>query len=135
MKSLFSIYLKVLAIALYAQYIASQLYDPLGEGMAVTIYRILDPLLVLGLIIVLYYAFQRKRALDSGPDDGVTREYLEANGVLYFGIAIFVALLWSWIGFQFSNPENTAGWLWAVIDLTLPLLFFASSVQLLKSEK
>lgn len=135
MKSLFSIYLRVLAIALYAQYIASQLYDPLGEGMAVTIYRILDPLLVLGLIIVLYYAFQRKRALDSGPDDGVTREYLEANGVLYFGIAIFVALLWSWIGFQFSNPENTAGWLWAVIDLTLPLLFFASSVQLLKSEK
>ncbi len=135
MKSLFSIYLKVLAIALYAQYIVSQLYDPLGEGMAVTIYRILDPLLVLGLIIVLYYAFQRKRALDSGPDDGVTREYLEANGVLYFGIAIFMALLWSWIGFQFSNPENSYGWLWAVIDITLPLLFFASSAQLVKSEK
>ena len=134
MKSLFSIYLKALVVVLYLQYIGSQFYDPLGEGMAVTVYRVLDPLLVLGMVIVLYYAFQRKRAVDSGPDDGVTREYLEANGVLYFGIALFFALLWSWIGFQFANPENSYGWLWALIDLSLPLLFFASSVQLLKRE-
>lgn len=135
MKSLFSTYLRALAVVLYVQYIGSQFYDPLGEGMAVTVYRVLDPLLVLGMVIVLYYAFQRKRAVDSGPDDGVTREYLEANGVLYLGIALFAALLWSWIGFQFANPENSYGWLWAVIDLSLPLLFFASSVQLLKVEE
>lgn len=135
MKPLFSIYLRVLAVVLYVQYLGSQFYDPLAEGMASTVYRILDPLLVLGMIIVLYYAFQRKRIVDSGPDDGVTREYLEANGVLYFGIALFVALLWNWFGFQFANPANSYGWLWAVIDLTLPLLFFASSVQLLKSEE
>jgi len=134
MKSLFSTYLKVLAVVLYVQYIGSQFYDPLGEGMAVTVYRILDPLLVLGMVIVLYYAFQRKRAVDSDPDDGVTREYLEANGVLYVGIALFAALLWSWIGFQFANPENSYGWLWALIDIALPLLFFASSVQLQKVE-
>lgn len=135
MKSLFSIYLRVLAVVLYVQYIGSQFYDPLAEGMAATVYRVLDPLLVLGMIIVLYYAFQRKRALDSGPDDGVTREYLEANGVLYVGIALFVALLWNWIGFQFVDPTNSQGWLWAVIDLSLPLLFFASSVQLVKSKE
>lgn len=135
MKSLFSIYLRALAVVLYVQYLGSQFYDPLGEGMAVTVYRILDPLLVLGMVIVLYYAFQRKRAVDSGPDDGVTREYLEANGVLYFGIALFAALMWSWIGFQFANPENSYGWLWALIDLSLPLLFFASSVQLQKVER
>lgn len=135
MKSLFSTYLKVLAVALYVQYISSQFYDPLGEGMAVTVYRVLDPLLVLGMVIVLYYAFQRKRAVDSGPDDGVTREYLEANGGFYFGIALFVGMLWNYIGFQFSNPANSYAWLWIIIDITLPLLFFASSVQLLKSDE
>lgn len=135
MKSLFSIYLKVLAVVLVVQYIASQLYDPTAEGMASTVYRILDPLLVLGMIIVVYYAYQRKRAVDGSPDEGVTREYLEANVVLYLGIALALGLLWNYIGFQFSNPANSYGWLWAVLDLSLPLLFYASSVQLLKSEE
>ncbi len=135
MKSLCSSYLRVLAVVLYVQYIGSQFYDPTAEGLAVTVYRVLDPLLVLGLIIVVFYAYQRKRAVDSGPDEGVTREYLEANGGFYFGIALFVGMLWNYIGFQFSNPANSYAWLWTIIDITLPLLFFASSVQLLKSNE
>ncbi len=134
MKSLFSIYLRVLAVVLYVQFISSQFYDPTGDGVAETIYRILDPLLVLGMIIVVYYAYQRKRAVDATSDVSVTREYLEANGVLYVGVALFFGLLWNWIGFQFVNPTNSHGWLWTLIDLALPLLFFASSVQLLKEE-
>lgn len=135
MKSLFALYLRVLAVALYVQYISSQLYEPLAEGTAATVYSILDPLLVLGMIIVLYYAFQRKRAVDGSPDNAVTREYLEANGVLYSGVALFIALLWNWIGFEFVDPENSYSWLWTIIDITLPLLFFASSVQLLKGKR
>jgi len=134
LKSLFSIYLRVLAVVLYVQFISSQFYDPTGDGVAETIYRILDPLLVLGMIIVVYYAYQRKRAVDATSDVSVTREYLEANGVLYVGVALFFGLLWNWIGFQFVNPTNSHGWLWTLIDLALPLLFFASSVQLLKEE-
>jgi hypothetical protein len=119
---------------LYVQYISSQFYDPTGEALAETVYRILDPLLVLGMIIVVYYAYQRKLAVDAASDDSVTREYLEANGVLYLSVALFVGLLWNWVGFQFSNPTNSEGWLWALIDLALPLLFYASSVQLLKKD-
>ena len=134
MKSLFSMYLRVLAVVVYVQYISSQFYDPTGDGAAETIYRILDPLLVLGMIVVVYYAYQRKTAVDAASDNSVTREYLEANGAFYLSVALFFGLLWSWVGFQFSNPANSEGWLWAIIDLSLPLLFFASSVQLLKSE-
>ncbi len=134
MKSLFSLFLRVLAVVLYVQFISSQFYDPTGDGAAETIYRILDPLLVLGMIIVVYYAYQRKRAVDATSDVSVTREYLEANGVLYLGVALFFGLLWNWIGFQFVDPTNSHGWLWTLIDLALPLLFFASSVQLLKEE-
>ena len=81
-------------------------------------------MLVLGMLIVLYYALRRKRAVDRSPDNAVSREYLEANGILYSGVALFIALLWNWIGFEFASPENTYSWLWAIIDITLPLLFF-----------
>ena len=135
MKSLFSIYLRVLAVVIYVQFISSQFYDPTGDGFAETIYRILDPLLVLGMIIVVYYAYHRKCAEDTSPDDSVTREYLEANGAFYLGIALFSGLLWNWIGFQFVNPSNSHGWLWTLIDIATPIVFYASSVQLLKNEE
>ena len=133
MKLIFWIYLRVLAVVIYVQFIGSQFYDPTSEGLAESIYRIIDPLMVLGLLIVVYYANQRKRAVDTGLDDGVTREYLEANGTFYLSIALLVGLLWNWVGFQFANPVNSYGWLWTVIDVTLPLLFFATSIQLMKN--
>lgn len=135
MKSLFSIYLRVLAVVTYVQYIASQFYDPTGEGVADTVYRILDPLLVLGMIIVVYYAYQRKQSVNESSEEAITREYLEANAVFYSGIALFFGLLYNYVGFQFSDPANSQGWLWSLLDLTLPLLFYASSVQLLKNEE
>jgi hypothetical protein len=135
LKSLFSIYLRVLAVVIYVQFITSQFYDPTGDGFAETIYRILDPLIVLGMIIVVYYAYHRKCAEDTNSDDGVTREYLEANGVFYFGIALFSGLLWNWIGFQFVDPTNSHGWLWTLIDIATPPMFYVSSVQLLKNDE
>ena len=33
MKSLFSIYLRVLAVVIYVQYFSSQFYDPTGDGL------------------------------------------------------------------------------------------------------
>lgn len=134
MKQFFGIYLRALAVVLYVQYISAQFYDPALAGLAQTIYRILDPLLVLGLIIVVFYAYQRKRTVDSAQDDGVTREYLEANGSFYFGVVLLVGLLWNWIGFQWSNPSTVEGLLWTFIDITLPLLLFSASVQLLRSK-
>ena len=108
-KALFSIYLRVLAVVLYVQYIASQFYDPTGDGLADTIYRILDPLLDLGMTIVVYYAYQRNRSVDASSEFAATREYLEANGVLYLGISLFFGLLYNWVGFQFSEPVNSQG--------------------------
>ena len=135
MNSLLANYLRVLGVVLYVQYLASQFYDPTAEGLSLTVYRILDPLLLLGLIIVVHFGYQRKRAVDNSPEETVSREYLEANTVFYLGVALSIGFLWNYIGFQFVNPGNSYAWLWAVIDIALPLLFFASSVQLLKSDE
>ena len=135
MNSFLANYLRVLGVVLYVQYLASQFYDPTAEGLSLTVYRILDPLLLLGLIIVVYFGYRRKRAVDSAPEETVSREYLEANTVFYLGVALSIGFLWNYIGFQFVNPGNSYAWLWAVLDIILPLLFFASSMQLLKSNE
>ena len=118
---------------IYLQFIATQFYDPLLAGMGLEIWRILDPLMVLGLVVVLINAYQRKRSVESNADDVVTREYLEANCVFYFGVALMACLLWNWIGFQWSSPTNTLQSLWNLIDATLPLLLFATGRQLARS--
>ncbi len=135
MRLVFWVYLRVLAVVVYVQYIGSQFYDPTSEGLAEAVYRIIDPLMVLAMLIAVYFAYQRKRAVDLGPEGGVTREYLEANGTFYLGIALLAGLLWNWVGFQFADPATTHSWLWALIDITAPLLFFATSTQLIKSEE
>lgn len=135
MRLVFWVYLRVLAVVVYVQYIGSQFYDPTSEGLAEAVYRIIDPLMVLAMLIAVYFACQRKRAVDSGPEGGVTREYFEANGTFYLGIALLAGLLWNWVGFQFADPATTHSWLWALIDITAPLLFFATSTQLIKSEE
>ena len=65
------------------------------------------------------------------PHQSILNHYPE---FFILGLALFFGLLWNWVGFQFSNPTNSEGWLWALIDLSLPPLFYTSSVQLLKSE-
>lgn len=61
MRLVFWVYLRVLAVVVYVQYIGSQFYDPTSEGLAEAIYRIIDPLMVLGMLIAVYFAYQRKR--------------------------------------------------------------------------
>ena len=129
MKWIVGRYLRAVAALVYLQYIGSQLYAPVWEGLSTTIWSILDPLMVLGLIIVVVGAYQRKRNVDGAADDGVSREYLEANGSFYLGVALLVGLLSNWLGFQFGNPEETEALLWIVIDITTPLLLFSASIK------
>ena len=68
--------LKVLAAVVYLQFVATQVYDPLLAGVGLEIWRILDPLMVLGLAVALVNSYHRKRQVVSVADDGVTREYL-----------------------------------------------------------
>ena len=97
------------------------------------IWRILNPLMVLGLVVAIVNSYQRKRSVESVADDGVTREYLESNCSFSLGIALMAGMLWSWIGSEWSVPENTLGPLWTVIDVTQPLLLFTTGTQLMRS--
>ena len=83
MKPILGLLLKVLAAAIYLQFIGTQIYDPLAAGVGGVIWQILNPLMVLGLVVAIVLSYNRKRNVDSVGEDRVTREYLEANCVFY----------------------------------------------------
>ncbi len=135
MKKALGIALQILAIVVWVQFIATQLYDPQLEAAGLAIWRVLDPIMVLGALVAVWVAFDRKRRHDSSAGTGLTRDYFEANVTLYGGIALFHALLWNWIGFQFSDPVATHQWLWALIDISLPLLLAPTGRYLIVSSE
>ena len=133
MKPILGLLLKILAAAIYLQFIGTQIYDPLAADVGGVIWQILNPLMVLGLVVAIVLSYNRKRNVDSVGEDRVTREYLEANCVFYLGIALMAGMLWNWIGSEVPDPDNTIAPLWTVIDVTLPLLLFATGAQLTRS--
>ena len=132
-KGLAATYMLLVAVAVAAHFLATQLYDPMLEGTAPTVWRILDPLMVIGVAAALIAAFARKRALDAGTDEQpVSREYLSANAMFYYSAALLIALLYNWFGVEFADPPNDDRQVWILIDTTLPILLAASGVRLLR---
>ena len=126
-----AVYMLLLAAVVAGHFLANQFYDPGLEGAARTVWQIVNPLMVAGLVMVLLAAFARKRRLDADPT--VDREYLEANVVFYYSAALLLGLLWNWFGVEWVDPSNDVGWMWTVIDVTLPLLLASTAIRLLRS--
>ena len=132
LKRLAAIYMLLLAAAVAVHFLATQFYDPALEGTGLTVWRTLDPLMVLGVVFVLVDACCRKRRLASG--QGIDREYLETNFTFYFSAMLLLLLLWNWFGVEWVDPRNDQGLVWMFIDSTLPLLVAAVGVRLLRGE-
>ena len=88
-RRLAAVYLILLAVVVAGHFLATQLYDPMLEGTALDVWRVLDPLMVSGVIIALIVALDRK--LNGGDSQGITRDYLEANFTFYFSAALLLA--------------------------------------------
>ena len=133
-KRLAGIYLVGLGAIVAVHFITTQFYDPTWAGDSIAVWKVLDPLMAIGIVIVLITAFQGKCSAgrqSNGAD--VSRQYLEANFNYYFGIVLFIGLLWNWIGVGFIEPTNDNLLLWLVIDTTLPPFVGAAGIRLLRS--
>ena len=127
------LYLFGMAVVVAGHFLANQIYDPLLEGTASSVWRVVNPLMVAALLLVLIVAFARKRRCDARREDrALDREYLEANGTFYYAAALFLMLLWNWFGVEWAEPVNSIGLLWIVIDATFPLLAGATALWLLR---
>lgn len=126
--------LQVLAVVVWIQFVANQLYDPMSKGLSGTVWDILNPILVLGLLVVMWVGWQRKRAYDSGEEGGLSTEYFEANLTLYVGIALFHLYLWNWSGKDFSAAAVSFHWVWILIDIAVPLILLSAGRFLVKRD-
>ena len=116
-----------------AHFLVGQFYDPMLEGTALTVWRVLDPLMVVGGAAALIATFARKRELDAGTDEQpVSRGYLSANVTFYYSAVLLLVLLYNWFGVEFVDPPNDVALVWIWIDTTLPVLLAASGVRLLR---
>ena len=72
MKRALGIALQNLALVVLIQFVATQLYDSTLEGTGMAIWRVLDPIMVLGALVAVMVAFNRKRPHDSSASTGLT---------------------------------------------------------------
>lgn len=134
LKRLAALYLILLGIAVASHFLATQLYDPTLEGSALDVWRILDPLMIIGVAISLLSALFRKLEDGNGSYTmGVTRDYLEANFAFYASGVLLILLTWNWLGFQFVDPPNDLPWLWLIIDAVVPLVVLSTGIRLMRS--
>ncbi len=134
LKRLAGLCLLLVGVAVTLHFLATQFYDPTWSDASLPVWQVLNPLQIIGVIVVLLAAFGRKRRVDAESDDkSVTREYLEANVIFYFAAAVLIAHLWNWFGVHWSDPPNSDNQLWILIDLSLALLLMPTSVWLLRN--
>ena len=134
LKRLAGLYLLLVGVAVTLHFLATQFYDPTWSDASLPVWQVLNPLQIIGVIVVMLVAFGRKRRVDAESDDkSVTREYLEAIVIFYFAPAVLIAHLWNWFGVQWSDPPNSDNQLWILIDLSLALLLIPTSVWLLRN--
>ena len=126
-------YMLALAGAVAGHFVGTQLYDPHLDGVADTAWRILNPMMLAGILMVLGFALCRtwRQGWDDG-DQPVTREYLAASFTLYFTAALLLAFLWNWFGKEWVDPSNDSGLVWIFIDVSSPVLLAGTAVGLLR---
>ncbi|MDE0428820.1 MAG: hypothetical protein OXH98_03530 [Caldilineaceae bacterium] len=134
MNRILGIAMQVLAVVVWVQFVASQLYDPQSIGPGSIAWDILNPLMVLGGLVTIWVGWQRKRAFDSGAEGGLTTDYFEANVTLYAGIAVLHLFLWNWSGKTFSADAVSFHWVWIVIDIVFPLLYLSAGRYLVRRD-
>ncbi len=131
LRRLAALYVFVVGAAIALHFLVTRFYDPAWSDASLPVWEVLNPLQVIALAIALVVAYAHKRSVDAGAGDGpVTRAYLEANVLFYFSAALFLALLWNWFGVQWAEPTTSDNQLWVIIDVTLPLVLYATGIRL-----
>ena len=134
-KALTALFLVLVGAAVAIHFIVSLFYGQSAGDTEATVWRILNPLMVAGVFIVMLLALYAKRRRDADSENnGVDRQYLEANFTYYFSIFLLLLLLWNWISSDWVDPPSDIGILWIFINSTLPPLLGAVGTRLLRGD-
>ena len=101
-----------------------------------TVWHVLDVLMVIGLALALIFNYARKREeCGRDPEGPVNRRYSEANAAFYLSLGVTILFLHNWfsllaLGEQNLNETDTAWVIWAVVDVMLPITLGVTGIRL-----
>ena len=127
LKKLAGAYLIVVAAVVAVFFIINTVLAESFDFDVVTVWYVLDVLMLIGLIVALYYNFAAKReAMRPGDDEAVTRRYLEVNVLFYATVVVTILFLHNWLALlalgSDSLDDNHQAWvIWAFVDTLLPI--------------
>ena len=134
LKKLVGAYLVVVGVAVAVFFIINSLLVDAIDVLS--IWYILDVLMLIGLVLALGYNYQRKREVESGESgSSITRSYLESNVLFYLTAGVTIIFLHNWISLLANGSDSLDGnhqaWvIWAFVDTLLPIAFGLSGCRL-----
>ncbi len=102
----------------------------------ITVWYVLDVLMVIGLGLALVFNFIRKHELGKrDPEGPITRPYLEVHVAFYLTAAITILFLHNWFSLlalgEDSLDGNHQAWvIWAAVDTMVPLVLGVTGCRL-----
>ena len=136
-KKLAGAYLVLLAIAVAGFFIINNFLTDTIDVM--TVWLVLDVLMLIGLAIGLIYNYGRKNAVDGGHEsDGVSRGYFEANVAFFVTAGVAILFLHNWFALLANGSDyldgNHQSWvIWAVVDTMLPIILGVTGCHMWKN--
>ncbi len=137
LKKLAGAYLVIVAVVVAVFFIINNFLTDAIDVM--TVWYVLDVLMVIGLALGLIFNYLAKREADgTGDGPGTFRRSLEANVAFYVTAGVTILFLHNWfallsgVGLDGVGPEgNHQAWvIWAVVDTVLPLVLGATGCRL-----
>ncbi len=102
---------------------------------ALSVWYVLDVLMVIALGLALVFNFARKLEAEREADGASGRPYLEAKIAFYLTAGVAILLLHNWFSLLALGEDSLEGnhqaWIiWAVVDVLLPLVMWATGYRL-----
>ena len=134
LKKLVGAYLVVVGVVVAVFFIINSL---LADSIDVlSIWYILDVLMLIGLVLALIFNYIRKSEVDARDQNGsITRAYFESNVLFYLTAGVTIIFLHSWLSLLAGGADSLDGnhqaWvIWAFVDTLLPFAFGLSGCRL-----
>ena len=125
LKKLVGAYLVIVGVVVAVFFIVNSL---LADSIDVlSIWYVLDVLMLVGLVLALVFNYQRKKEVESEEQgESITRSYLESNALFYLTAAVTIIFLHNWISLLANGSDSLDGnhqaWvIWAFVDTLLPI--------------
>ncbi len=134
LKKLIGAYLVIVGVVVAVFFIVNSL---LADAVDVlSIWYILDVLMLVGLVLALVFNYQRKREVEAeGQAESITRSYLESNALFFLTAAVTILFFHNWFSLLANGADSLDGnhqaWIiWAFVDTLLPITLGVTGCRL-----